>query len=535
MGAEPATLLVVGGRVWTGDPARPWAEAVAARGEQVVAVGPRAEVEKLADEATDVVDAAGGLVTPGWIDSHVHLFQGGANLRSVQLRDADSRAVFVERLREHAATREPGEWILGGDWDHTLWGGELPDRAWIDEATPRNPVWINRLDGHMALANTLALERAGVEEDVAAPAGGAIERDDSGRLTGLLRDNAMALVERVVPDESASERLAALDAAVEYLLANGVTTVCHMGTLDQARLLRSARQSGRLRVRVHASTPLSGWELLLAEIERAGPGDGWVRLGGLKGFVDGSLGSHTAAMLEPFTDQPTDRGLLVNSEDDLYAWIKGADAAGLVIRVHAIGDRANRLLLDIYERVATENGPRDRRFRIEHAQHLHPDDLPRFAGLGVIPSVQPYHAIDDGRWAEGVIGAERCRTTYAFRSLLDSGARLAFGSDWFVAPASVLEGVRAAVYRRTLDGVNPDGWVPEEKITPEEALHAYTTGAAHALFEESRLGVLRPGAAADLVVSNVDWLADDAQRLPEAAVRTTIVGGRVAYDAAAAE
>ncbi|TWT46907.1 amidohydrolase [Botrimarina hoheduenensis] len=529
--AENPSLLVTG-RVWTGDPQRPWADAVLCAGERVLAVGERDELQQQYDlQGVERIDARGGLVTPGWIDSHVHLLDGGRNLSGVQLRDAATRDEFVRRLAAYAATCAKGEWIRGGDWDHTRWGGTLPTRAWIDSVTPDNPVWIQRLDGHMALANSAALRLAGVDDQTVVPEGGAIERDAAGMPTGLLRDNAMAFVDAVVPEPTPRERLAALAAATDYLHACGVTSVVHMGALDELATLRAARQSGALRLRVHAATPLPRWRQLQQEIQRNGPGDEWLRGGMLKGFVDGSLGSHTAAFLAPYDDQPLDRGLLVNTPEDLLDWTRGADAAGLQVAVHAIGDRAIRRQLDVFEQVAAENGPRDRRFRIEHAQHIAPDDVARFGKLGVIASMQPYHAIDDGRWAEGLIGAERCQTTYAFRTLLDTGAKLALGSDWFVAPPTPLEGIDAAVTRRTLDGKHPGGWVPAQKITVEEALRGYTSDAAYAVFAEQEKGQLRRGMLADMTLVDRDLTAIPATELPQVKVRATILGGKVVYRA----
>jgi predicted amidohydrolase YtcJ len=266
-------------------------------------------------------------------------------------------------------------------------------------------------------------------------------------------------------------------------------------------------------------------------VREHGRGDDWFRVGLLKAFVDGSLGSHTAAMLEPFSDAPTDTGFFVTDPDTMLARVRAADAAGLQLAIHAIGDRAIRTQLDIFATVAREHGPRDRRWRIEHAQHIHPDDIARFAGLGVIASMQPYHAIDDGRWAEKVIGAERALGTYAFRSLLDARATLAFGSDWFVAPPIPVEGLYAAVTRRTLDDAHPDGWVPSQKITLEEALRAYTQGAAYAGFADERTGTLRRGLLADLVLLDSDLTRLAPERLREARVRLTIVGGRIVHEA----
>lgn len=525
----PPATLVVYGKIWTADAARPWVEAVAVRGEKIAAVGSRDEIAPLVDGKTQVVDAGEGLVVPGLIDSHIHLVDGGLNLANVQLRDAATREEFVRRIKERAEALDDGEWILGGDWDHTLWGGELPDRKWIDAATPKNPVWLHRLDGHMALANSAAMHEAGIEDDVKNVDGGEIVRDRKGQPTGIFKDDAMGLVDEAVPEATIAERLAATVAAMDYLAARGVTAVHHMGSWSHVEVFRLAHRRGLLKTRIYACTPLAQWQRLAREVKSWGRGDEWLKIGGLKGYVDGSLGSRTAAFFEPFSDQPGARGLLVNKAEDLEDWTAAADREGLQVCVHAIGDRAIRIQLDVFEHVAQRNGPRDRRFRIEHAQHIAADDIPRFAKLGVIASMQPYHAIDDGRWAERAIGAERSETTYAFRSLLDSRARLAFGSDWFVAPPTPLEGIFAAVTRRTLDGLHPDGWVPRQKITVGEALRAYTIDAAYASFSEESLGSLEPGKLADMVVVNRNLFEMPANEINQAQVEMTIVGGKTVY------
>jgi predicted amidohydrolase YtcJ len=530
---DHVTLAILNARVWTGNPSRPWATGVALSGDRISLVGASAEVAKLMSGAPGVrvIDAKGGMVTPGFIDSHVHFVAAGFRLSSVQLRDARTPEEFVARIKAYAATLPRGAWITGGDWDHQNWGGELPRRDWIDSVTPNNPVWVSRLDGHMALANSAALAAAGVNNATPDVEGGTIVRDAAGSPTGILKDNAESIVDRVepAPPNELSDR--ALDAAMRYVAARGVTSVHNMGSFEDLATFERAHRAGRLITRIYAVTPIAQWERLRDTVTARGHGDAWLRIGGIKGFVDGSLGSHTAAMFAPFVDSPSDSGFYVEKPEDLYRWTRDADRAGIQVIVHAIGDRAINLQLNIFERVEAENGSRDRRFRIEHAQHISPGDIPRFAKLGVIASMQPYHAIDDGRWAERVLGPDRIRTTYAFRSLLESGARLAFGSDWFVAPPTPLEGIYAAVTRRTLDDKNPDGWVPEQKIRVEDALRAYTANAAFASFEESIKGSLERGKLADLVLLDRDITTIPSETIRDAKVLMTIVGGRVVFEA----
>jgi predicted amidohydrolase YtcJ len=529
-GATPdESFAIVNARIWTADSRRPWADALLTSGDQIATVGSSAEVMKRAQPTTRVIDARGALVVPGFIDAHIHFLEGGLGLSSVQLRDAATPAEFTRRIADFAKSRPSGAWIRNGDWDHELWGGELPRREWIDLATREHPVWVNRLDGHMSLANSAALRAAGVTRDTPDVAGGTIVRDENGEPTGVLKDNAQNLVSRAAPPVSDAELDDALVAAMRFVASHGVTSVHHMGTWDDLAVFERAWNAGGLATRIYAAVPIDTWARLRDRVASTGRGDAWLRIGAVKGFVDGSLGSHTAAMLEPFDDAPNDRGLFVNTHEDLYAWAKAADAEGLHLIVHAIGDHAIRVQLDIYERVIRENGPRDRRFRIEHAQHLSVPDLPRFKSLGVIASAQPYHAIDDGRWAERVIGRERAKLTYAFRSLLDAGARLAFGSDWFVAPPTPLEGIYAAVTRRTLDGKNPGGWIPEQRITVEEALRAYTIDAAFASFEETRTGSLERGKLADCTIIDRDITRIPAEEIAEARIIQTVVGGRLVY------
>ena len=529
------TLAVINARVWTGVSARPWAEALAVDSAGRIAdVGTTQRISRLG--AITVIDARGQMVVPGFIDAHVHFIDGGMGLASVQLRDARTKVEFITRIRDYARTLPKGAWITNGDWDHTNWGGELPSRSWIDSVTPDNPVYINRLDGHMNLANALALNAAHLTREVKDVTGGEIVRDAAGELTGILKDNAQGLVYAAMPEPAPQVADRALDAAMNYVASYGVTTVHNMGdartdgTWLDLTVFDRAHKAGRLKTRIYAVVPLAHWQRLRDTIAARGRGDDWLRIGGLKGFVDGSLGSHTAAMFEGFTDKPADKGFFVTPPESLYARTSGADKAGLQVLVHAIGDRAISTQLDIFERVAKENGPRDRRFRIEHAQHIGTRDMGRFARLGVIPSMQPYHAIDDGRWADNVIGTERASRTYAFRSLLDARASVAFGSDWFVAPPRPLEGIYAAVTRRTLDDKNPDGWVPAQKITVEEALRAYTSGGAYAGFDEGNRGTLDIGMLADFAILERDITAIPPAQIRGVRVMRTVVGGRTVFE-----
>ncbi len=527
-GPRPTTA-VINARIWTGVSARPWVQALTVDSAgRISALGTTEQITRLG--AITVIDARGQMVVPGFIDSHVHFLDGGFGLASVQLRDARTKGEFISRIRDHARTLPKGAWITNGDWDHMNWGGELPRRDWIDSVTPDNPVWINRLDGHMNLANTLALTAAGVTREVKDVAGGEIVRDASGALTGVLKDNAQELVMLRMPMPPAAVEDRALDAAMDYVASYGVTSVHSMGSWNDLAVFERAHNTLRQKTRIHTATPLAEWMRLRDTVAARGRGDDWLRIGGLKGFVDGSLGSHTAAMFEGFTDKPADRGFFVTPPESLYARTSGADKAGLQVMVHAIGDRAIATQLDIFARVAKENGARDRRFRIEHAQHIGPNDMGRFAKLGVIPSMQPYHAIDDGRFADNLIGPVRASRTYAFRALLDTKAALAFGSDWFVAPPRPLEGIYAAVTRRTLDGKTPNGWVPAQKITVDEALRAYTSGGAYAAFDEGNRGTLAIGMLADFAILERDITALPAEQIRNVKVVRTVVGGRTVFE-----
>ncbi len=538
--AKPSSLapdlVIINAAVHTMDAARPTAEAVAVLGNRIAAVGSTAEIRALAGPGTRVIDADGKSVLPGFNDAHVHFLMGGFSLANVDLRDAASPEEMARRLGEYAKKLPKGRWILGGDWDHERWpGAPLPTREMIDAATPDHPVFVNRLDGHMALANSLALKLAGVTKETKDPPGGVIVHDPkTGEPTGILKDGAESLVERVVPEKSFEEKHVAAKAASEHAAQVGVTSVTDMSADGDVGLYQYMLEHGELKTRIYAIRTIVSWETLAKTGVRAAFGSDRLRIGGLKGFADGSLGSSTALFFEPYSDTPNTRGLLFDQmlpEGIMLKRVEGADKAGLQVMIHAIGDEANYRILEIYRQAAEKNGPRDRRFRIEHAQHLRASEIPRFGQQKVIASMQPYHAADDGRWCDKRIGPERSKGTYAFRSLLDSGAVLAFGSDWTVAPLNPLLGLKAAVTRQTLDGKHPNGWMPEQKITLDEALRAFTVGSAYAEFAEKVKGTLTPGKLADLVMLDRDLYHVNPADIDKARVLLTVMDGQVVWEA----
>jgi predicted amidohydrolase YtcJ len=533
-GKPAADLVVRNARVWTGDPARPEVEALAIVGERIVATGSSSDMDAWSGPATVVLDAAGRRVLPGFNDSHVHFFDASLKLGEVKLKDARSPVELARRIAEHAAGLRKGDWVLGGTWDDQAFESpRLPTRQDVDALTPRTPVFVDRYDGHMALANSLALKLAGVTRETKAPPGGEIVRDAAGEPTGILKDAAVGLVSRVVPPPSPDARRRAIQQGLRYAASLGVTSFQDMGPApEDVAVYAELLERGELTARASAAPPLARWEEQARLGLRRAFGSPWLRLGALKGFADGSLGSTTAFFFEPYSDAPGTSGLLSDEMQPIEAMrdrLVKADAAGLQLCLHAIGDRAISTVLDLYEQVLAANGPRDRRWRIEHAQHMASRDFRRFADLGVIASVQPYHAIDDGRWAEGRIGPARAKTTYAFRSFLDAGVRLAIGTDWYVGSLDPLQTLYAAVTRATLDGKRPGGWVPEQKITLGEAVSAYTAGAAYAEFQEKDKGRLVPGQLADLVVLDQDIFAIPPERLREVKVERTVVGGRTVW------
>jgi predicted amidohydrolase YtcJ len=526
-----ADTIVINARIWTGEASQPTATSMAIVADTIAAIGSVEDITKWKGGNTKIVDAQGKMLVPGFIDSHVHFIPAGFTLLTLKLRGCASRQEFVDKVAAYVANKPKGAWIQGGEWDQTIIGA-TPDKSWIDAVTPDNPVFLNRMDVHQALVNSTALRLAGIDRNTKDPEGGQIGRDANGEPTGILKDNAMNLVQKLLPQPTAIELDVALDTAMRFVASKGVTSVHHMAGLEldgEWEAYERARQNGRLSTRVYLYSALKDVHTLKEKVQKQGRGDAWIQIGGLKGFMDGSLGSHTAAFSEPYSDHHMDHGIYVTPKDSVWAWVRAADQAGLQVTLHAIGDAANHFALDVYEAIKKENPARDRRFRVEHAQHILPEDIVRFAQNEVIASVQPYHAIDDGRWAEKVIGAERLKTTHAYKSLIDAGATVVFGSDWYVAPPTPLEGIYAAVTRRTLDDKNPDGWIPDQKITVEQALHAYTTKAAFAGFEENRKGSLKVGKLADFVLLSEDLFAISPVQIRDVLILQTWVGGKRVY------
>jgi hypothetical protein len=529
-----ATLIVTNAAVYTVDKQHPKAEAVAVIGDRIVAVGSSAEIDLWRGLETKVIDVRGKLLLPGFNDAHLHFISGGAQLDQVNLTDAASPQEFAGRIAAQVKKTLKGEWILGGRWDETKWPNPgLPTKEVVDPVTGNTPIFVERYDGHLSLANSAAMRLAGINARTPDVPGGVIVRDASGNPTGIFKDAAQELINKAIPPMSHERRMRAARRALEHAASLGVTSVQHMNPeFADVAVYSEIAEKGELTTRIYAVPMETDWHDQAKIGIRRSWGSTYLRLGAVKGYADGSLGSRTAYMFEPFADDPGNRGLLSDEMHPPTAMrdrLMQADAAGLQLRIHAIGDRAISMTLDIFSDIEKEHGYHDQRFTLEHAQHMAEKNFGRFAALHVIASMQPYHAIDDGRWAEKRLGHQRARYSYAWRSFLDHGVTLAFGTDWPVAPLNPILGVYAAVTRATLDGKNPDGWIPEEKITLSEAIEAYTLGAAFAEFQENEKGSITPGKLADMVILSDNIFDLKPEAIRNVKVETTIVGGKVVY------
>lgn len=530
--AQFADLVVVNAKIHTVNPAQPNATSMAVVGRKIHAVGSGADTKAFIGPKTRVIDAGGRLIVPGFNDAHIHFIETGQQLSAVDLRDAKTPQEFVARIKAFAAKLPKGRWILGGKWDHENWTpNSLPTAALIDAASPDNPVFIDRLDGHMALANSVAMKLAGVNKETKDVAGGEIVRDRSGNPAGVFKDAAMVYVGRVIPDPSFEQKLEAAQAATDHAASLGVTSVQDMSAGIDVGVYQELLRRGALKTRVYGCSPLADYKRWASTGVRYAFGDAMLRVGCLKGYSDGSLGSTTAWFFDPYLDAPNTSGLASDEIPKTPEYVLAADKAGLQINIHAIGDKANATILDIFAATEKANGVRDRRFRVEHAQHLRVEDLKRFGSQKVIASMQPFHVIDDGRWAWKRLDEKRLKGTYAFRTILDTGGMLAFGSDSPVAPLNPILGVYAAVTRRTLDDKNPNGWLPEQKISVAETIKAFTWGSAFAEFQEGDKGTLAVGKLADFVIISDDIFTIDPVKIRDAKVVMTLVNGKVVYEA----
>lgn len=517
-------------KIWTGDSTQPWADVLAIKGNEIIYVGKDPELIK--GSKTELIDLGGKMMVPGFIDNHTHFLSGGYNLASVNLRIAKSPKEFIAILKDYCQQYNDDRWIQGGDWDHEAWGGELPTKEWIDSVTGDHPVFLSRYDGHMAFANSRALSLAGLDKNTKTPEGGKIIKNKAGELTGVLKDEAMGLMYRVIPDPSEKELDEFFQRACQHAFENGVTQIHDMGSYGgwiDLKTYRRNYENKKMDLRIYSFVPISTWKKLDSFCKKEGKGDDMLRWGGLKGFVDGSLGSTTAWFYQPYLDDPETSGLYVTDTADLRSWVLAGDSVGLHVAVHAIGDRANDFILQVFE-VAENKNPGDHRFRIEHAQHLTQKAIKEFPRLNVIASMQPYHAIDDGKWAYKRLDDARLKGTYAFRSLLNTKTRLTFGSDWTVAPLKPIEGIYAAVTRRTLDEKNPGGWYAEEKISVEQALKSYTVNNAFAGFQENKLGMLKTGLLADFVILSENIFEISPEKIINVKVLRTILNGKEVYN-----
>jgi predicted amidohydrolase YtcJ len=537
---EKADLVIINGKVLTIDKDNPISQAVAIKGEKIIAVGTTTEVSVMIEKgSTKVIDAAGRLIVPGFNDAHVHF--GPLDPDYVELRYTTDPAVITQKVKAQVAKSRPGEIIKGGHWEHEMFiDKKWPAKELIDKVSPNNPVVLSRADGHSILVNSSVLKASGITKDTPDPFGGVIQKDPStGEPTGIIKENAEALIKtgEIKPVRTAGEESARLWQG--YLLALkearelGVTSVQVPGAAD-FDAYEKLRKDGELTCRIDIGKSLTGDSLLLKkylELEKHYPKEAnWIRFGYLKAFMDGTIGSGTALMFEPFTDNPSTSGLAMMPYEEMEKMVIIADKMGFQIGIHAIGDKANNWVLNAYEKAEELNGKRDSRHRIEHAQTLQTSDITRFASLEVIASMQPTHCISDKKFCEKRIGSERAKGAYAWKSLADAGAILAFGTDYQVEPLNPMEGLYASVTRKDRLGEEGDGWHSEQKIKMEDAIKYYTLGSAYSQFMEDRKGMIKTGFLADIVILDKDLLTIPENEIMKTKVDYTIIGGKIVYN-----
>ncbi len=530
--ATTTVTIYRNGRIYTNDPASPWAEAMLVRGEEILAAGDDDEVSALADAGAKAVDLERHFVMPGFNDAHVHIGGAGEDWIAVRLNGVKSVAELQKRLAEGVAQHKEGEWIRGSGWDHTFWPDKkFPNRQQLDEVSPKNPMILTHISGHVAVANSLALQLAGISKATANPSGGEIERDAAGEPTGMLKEGAaMGLVDSKIPPQSLEQRRRGIELALADVAQHGVTSVQDNSAWEDFLIYRAIRNDGKLTVRITEWLPFPAPLGKLEQMRRdGGTTDPWLRTGALKMVTDGALGSRTAAMLAPYSDDPATSGIMTMEPEKLRALAIERDKAGFQLNFHAIGDRANRVALDVFEAAGKANGPRDRRDRIEHAQVVAASDFPRFARLQVIASMQPSHQTSDMRWAEQRVGPERIKGAYGWATMEKFGIRLAFGTDYDVEPITPFRGLYACVTRELPTGGPQGGWQPQEKISLDDCIRAYTSGSAYGEFMEGKKGELKAGEFADFIVLSKDLTKVTPSEYLNTKVLRTVVGGRTVY------
>ena len=521
------------GKIYTVDEKQPRAEAVVCEAGRIVFVGSNKDAKRWIDSKTTQIDLKGRFTLPGLIDNHTHFSLGGAYLLGVDLRPAKSVAEFKSILKKYVSEHR-GQWIVIGNWDNEAWDiKELPTKEMVDEFSSDTPIFVMRLDGHTGFANSVALKLAHITKDSPSPAGGEIVKDPkTGEPTGILKDNpALDLVNNIIPVASPEQQRTYIERALQEARENGITSIQDITSKADMVAYQQLIDLNKLTCRVYTRLPIADYQSLINAGVQVGFGSDLLKLGSLKAFADGALGSSTALMFNAYKHIPTTKGLgsdiLLNG--NLKKWAFEADKNHLQLSIHAIGDSANYLMLKMFEEIIKTNPTWDRRFRIEHAQHVRLEDIPQFAKLGVIASVQPYHCIDDGSWAANRIGS-RIDYMHPYKSFMKAGVKVCMGSDWYVAPLNALKGIYGAVTRRTLDGANPFGFVPTQKITVEEAIKAYTINNAYAAFEETQKGSIEVGKLADMVVLSDDILTTKPEKIADTKVLMTIFGGKVIYE-----
>ena len=527
-GKEKVDRIYVNAKIWTGDTLNPSATVIAVKGQKIVYVG---------DDATkftanETIDVQGKQLLPGFTDNHTHFLSAGYALSSVKLKDAMTKEEFIKRIADFCKSKPDDTWVMEGSWDHENWGGELPSKEWIDSVSGDHPLFISRYDSHMAFANSKALKLAGIDKQTVAPLGGVIVKNKDGEPTGVVKDAAMTLVINAIPPPTNEQLDQYFDAAAKHAVERGVTNVTDMnsyGGWSDLETYKRAWKTDRMILRMYSFVPLATWERMDSFVQKNGKGDDVLHWGGLKGYVDGSLGSTTAWFHQPYLDDPRTSGLFITDTALLRKWVLGADKAGLHLAVHAIGDKANDFILSVYEEALKVNGERDRRSRVEHAQHVTKQTIDQFAKLGVIASMHPYHLYDDGIWAYKRLDTNRLKGTYAFKSMKDKGVKITFGSDWPVAPIDPVYGIYSAVTRITGDGKNPNGWYPNEKLSIEDALKAYTATNAYASFLDGKIGILKEGFFADFTILENNLFEVPKEKIKDIKAARTVLKGKEVF------